>query len=164
MNRWETTIIPVDRHPDTHTDTILTLLAQLHPDWHTEANCRGRTDLMYPSRGEPIDRAVALCEPCPVRRQCADQAQSEHHGIWAGVVLRTDGWRASRSRRNDTLDVLADREWHTALHVAETIGVDRSTVSRTLAQFTAAGITERRRYDGPEPGPTPLLYRQKDET
>lgn len=50
-------------------------------------------DMWFPDDGQRnmIDRAIEVCERCPVHQQCFDRAleTQEHYGIWGGV--RFDG-------------------------------------------------------------------------
>lgn len=61
------------------------------PAWHAEAACRGRGELFF-AEGKSREaqaarqKAVELCDGCPVRAQCfryADHAEVRH-GVWAG--------------------------------------------------------------------------------
>lgn len=60
------------------------------PAWHAQAACRGATALFFPNRGENIRNQRHICDECPVRTQCLDQALAfgEHHGIWGGHTER----------------------------------------------------------------------------
>lgn len=59
--------------------------------WRTRAACRG-----YPSRlwfsYDPDEqaRAAAVCDRCPVRGPCLDEAmeRGEIHGIWGGLTVK----------------------------------------------------------------------------
>jgi WhiB family redox-sensing transcriptional regulator len=61
-------------------------------DWVLRARCREEpTDTFFPdtrNRGVSHDRALALCQECPVRAECLDFAVSngEKYGIWGGTV------------------------------------------------------------------------------
>lgn len=60
------------------------------PAWFAHAACIGQTDAFYPTRGEDVRPAKALCESCPVRDRCralADTA-SAGFGIWGGTSER----------------------------------------------------------------------------
>ena len=73
-------------------------------DWASLALCQGMTDLFYPPSGdnEGFDAAKAVCDRCPVRRQCLDFAMrfEETEGIWGGTSgrerreLRRSQWAA----------------------------------------------------------------------
>ena len=64
----------------------------LRPSWHRRAACRGKgTDWWFPSHGGINDAARAVCEACPVRREClsfALEAPEALAGIWAGTSER----------------------------------------------------------------------------
>jgi hypothetical protein len=57
-------------------------------EWMARGLCRGSTDLMHDA--SRVDEAVAVCENCPVRRECFEYALSLGNlaaGAWAGVTL-----------------------------------------------------------------------------
>ncbi len=83
---------------------VETLLAELvnRPAWHSQANCRGADpDLFFPPRGarRVTQRAMAICEDCPVRAECLASALEVWwiQGVWGGLsaterkVLRKRG-------------------------------------------------------------------------
>lgn len=85
-------------------------------DWRRRAACRGKLHLFYPSgSGHPPDAeaAKALCQSCPVRRECLEfvmrdaTSSFEGTGIWAG--LNPAERRALRRIRSDH-DSRFDRE------------------------------------------------------
>lgn len=57
--------------------------------WQAAAACRGYpTEWWFPKRGEPLGRALELCDRCPVRDECLAASMGpprEKHGIWGGV-------------------------------------------------------------------------------
>ena len=69
------------------------------PSWFDRGICTGK----YPQRSNPFfpqvrggrfdqktrDRAVSMCDGCPVKSECLDYARSIHgvSGIWGGVVF-----------------------------------------------------------------------------
>ena len=62
-------------------------------DWITQAACRGQDpNRWHPHRGDRITSAaaVAVCETCPVARDCLDYAVSNRidYGIWGGLSER----------------------------------------------------------------------------
>lgn len=72
--------------------------------WQREAACRGlglgeSQTIFFPSRGESVEDARAICEGCPVAAECLDFAL-EHHciGVWGGTTERQR--RQLRRRRN----------------------------------------------------------------
>jgi WhiB family redox-sensing transcriptional regulator len=68
------------------------------PAWQRRAPCRGRgCDWWFPTSREADEAARAVCEPCPVRRECLAYAMADRElvGIWAG----TDAAERRRLRR-----------------------------------------------------------------
>jgi hypothetical protein len=99
----------VRTEPDTGpmtSEEILDLLDALRPAWHGDAECRGRTDVMFPrpGHGRAADWGLAqlLCSRCVVRRQCAEAGRNEHHGMWGGIARDTSSrlnrWHRERNR------------------------------------------------------------------
>lgn len=76
--------------------------------WQDHAACRNTPATVFYPLGHrdtspyrrALDTALAYCEHCPVRTQCADQADQdgERWGVWAGVD-RTHDWRRDGRRR-----------------------------------------------------------------
>lgn len=92
---------------------FLDLLDSLTPDWHERAACNHGLSRDYwpdnhnpdtwfpntpqgrpgkfgrPAREEATAAAIAVCNTCPVKRQCYDDAvkNGETHGIWGGVDM-----------------------------------------------------------------------------
>jgi WhiB family redox-sensing transcriptional regulator len=61
------------------------------PIWQRRAACRGKgCDPWFATTREAEDAAKAVCEPCPVRRECLSYALSDRtlEGIWAGTDER----------------------------------------------------------------------------
>ncbi len=61
--------------------------------WQLQAACRGADPLIFfPSRGENslLLRAKAICQTCPVRQDCLEQAlrDGEKHGVFGGTSER----------------------------------------------------------------------------
>ncbi len=64
--------------------------------WTAFANCRGRSDLFFPRRGERPERrkrreasARAMCEACPVLQPCHEWARrNREYGFWGGETER----------------------------------------------------------------------------
>jgi WhiB family redox-sensing transcriptional regulator len=57
--------------------------------WRARAACRGaNTELFFPGRGADLRSARALCESCPVSRECLDVALEDDRldGIWGGLT------------------------------------------------------------------------------
>lgn len=73
--------------------------------WLAEALCRhGNSDTRwwYPVRrgNEYAQRAIQVCQRCPVREDCLEHALAaeESHGIWGGM---TETERAREARRRE---------------------------------------------------------------
>ena len=70
--------------------------------WQREAACRGlgaseSRALFFPTRGESVDEARAICERCPVADECLDFAlKNGCVGVWGGTTER----QRRRLRRN----------------------------------------------------------------
>jgi WhiB family redox-sensing transcriptional regulator len=71
------------------------------PAWMSDAACAGlNPDQFFPTRGEHVDQAKAVCAGCPVRQACHDYAvaNGEKFGIWGGVS-ENERRRARREAR-----------------------------------------------------------------
>ena len=83
--------------PDDFTSSDVSLPGE-RPSWQRRAACRGKgTDWWFATTREADEAARAVCEPCPVRRDCLAYALGapELVGIWAG----TDERERRRMRR-----------------------------------------------------------------
>ena len=68
-------------------DAILDCLP-VRPAWQARAACRGMNpEIFYPSRGQLLNDARAVCARCPVRDECREWAldRVERFGIWGGL-------------------------------------------------------------------------------
>jgi len=58
---------------------------------YTEGACAGRgdSDLFFSERPDELARAQVICEECPVRLECLEQAleRGEEWGVWGGVIF-----------------------------------------------------------------------------
>ena len=63
-------------------------------EWAAQGNCYTRgvdVSVFFPRLEDPnsfIDRAKAVCEGCPVRSECLEDAMTDTHGIegvWGGL-------------------------------------------------------------------------------
>lgn len=96
------------------------------PEWHQEARCKEQpqemffgveTDETSTKRHRPtltmseVKRAVALCDRCPVRKQCLEYALYNHeeYGVWGGTTKRDRErwWRENDAEwaRRDSVDL-----------------------------------------------------------
>lgn len=56
--------------------------------WRFKALCRGEdTNLFFLPRGDPSRVARSICERCPVRAECLNEAltNKEFAGVWGGM-------------------------------------------------------------------------------
>jgi len=73
--------------------------------WQRDAACRGlgieeSRALFFPSRGDSIEEAKAICQHCPVTEQCLEFALANNCiGVWAGTSDRQRRRMRSSSRR-----------------------------------------------------------------
>ena len=72
--------------------------------WMDDANCRGKTEKMFPREHKDItyiQEAREICASCSVSEQCLSYALefpvADMHGIWAGLTSRQLG--AEQRRR-----------------------------------------------------------------
>lgn len=68
--------------------------------WVTQGACQGHDpDLFFPTQGESVAQAKAICGDCPVREACLEYAleNGEKFGIWGGTSERER--RRIRSQR-----------------------------------------------------------------
>lgn len=63
--------------------------------WQNDANCKGKTRLMFPQHHKDItyiSTARTICKECTVREQCLKDAlqypAADMHGVWAGLTSR----------------------------------------------------------------------------
>jgi WhiB family redox-sensing transcriptional regulator len=63
--------------------------------WQTQANCKGKTQMMFPKHHKDITYIIdarRICSDCPVKTPCLEYALEFHpidmHGVWAGLTSR----------------------------------------------------------------------------
>lgn len=128
--------------PSDRIDAITHLLQR--PDWHAEAACRGRTDVMFPksrNRSQRWAEAIAVCDGCPVRTPCAEAADErpEIHGVWGGQRRMPEAGKVS------VIDLMVDvGGWWSAPQLAETTGWTQQMARRRLREHLLAGRLECR--------------------
>jgi len=82
--------------------------------WQREAACRGLSlaesqAIFFPSRGDSIDEARAICGRCPVTEECLQFALANNCiGVWAGTSDRQRR-KLRRSARANPEQVLVSR-------------------------------------------------------
>jgi WhiB family transcriptional regulator, redox-sensing transcriptional regulator len=60
-------------------------------EWMLQAKCRGATaQEFFPSDGSGVERAMRVCDGCPVKSDCLEYAleQRIEHGVWGGASER----------------------------------------------------------------------------
>jgi WhiB family redox-sensing transcriptional regulator len=70
---------------------VVTALELGRPDWQTHGLCLDYDPtLWFPTRGAHYQRAVDICNRCPVRDQCLQYAldNSIKFGVWGGKSER----------------------------------------------------------------------------
>jgi WhiB family redox-sensing transcriptional regulator len=61
------------------------------PAWRTRGACQTvDPELFFPAPSEPADKAMALCQACPVQGSCLAWAlqAGDLHGVWGGTTAR----------------------------------------------------------------------------
>jgi len=79
----------------TDTHTMTSHEGPLSGDWRDDANCKGKTEFMFPKSYKDITYipyARSLCRGCDVRTECLNYAlefpAADMHGVWAGLTPR----------------------------------------------------------------------------
>ena len=71
--------------------------------WRKEALCKGKTNLFFneDTAKNYYGRARALCQICPVKKECLDYAIDNHEagGFWGGMTYKERYIEARRRRR-----------------------------------------------------------------
>jgi WhiB family redox-sensing transcriptional regulator len=76
---------------------MIALAREADRSWMADALCRNADpDAWYPTAGLPNAWAVAVCNRCTVREQCADYAITinDRHGVWGGLTVEQRNRRA----------------------------------------------------------------------
>ncbi len=72
----------------------MTTTTDVFPDWRQRAACHRAPDpdLWFSDDTARSDKAIGICETCPVLRACAEFAQkvSVSYGVWAGERYHAD--------------------------------------------------------------------------
>lgn len=86
---------------------VAMLLAGDDKDWVQRANCSPlNAELFFPQKGGSTKEAKRICEECPVKLECLEDAleNEEGHGVWGGMTanerktLRSKRLRQQRIR------------------------------------------------------------------
>lgn len=77
----------------------------LMSEWRDQAACKGMdTQLFFPNKGQVPRLALATCNLCPVKLDCADEANKDKRniqGVWGGTTHRErmkPGYKTSLKR------------------------------------------------------------------
>jgi hypothetical protein len=141
-------------------EEVLDYMDTVHDGWHKQAACNDGTgtnvDVFFPSgwagKRTTHKQAVALCDTCRVKSQCAEQGRMEPAGVWAGVARD----RTKSSAGHGTLGLLRrEGGWWTAKRIAAARQVTERTVYRQLGALRADGLVEQQKQDDHRP----TLYR-----
>lgn len=69
------------------------------PGWMLDAACREHPEVSwFPTRGDDVRIARAICTGCLVRAECADYGRREHWGMWGGLSINDRKGRKSTRR------------------------------------------------------------------
>lgn len=80
--------------------------------WRLDGACAGMDSrLWFTERSRPTNRALALCQACPVRRLClaSSLAYAEEYGVWGGFTPDARAPMLRASRRGIPVNVIVDR-------------------------------------------------------
>ena len=76
-------------------------MTEQNTQWMNRGSCRNyEPDVFFPSDGQGVVVAQAICATCPVHQTCLEYAIANHidHGVWGGASER-ERRRIARSRR-----------------------------------------------------------------
>lgn len=108
------------------------------PAWHADAACREHPEIeWFPSRGESLDAARAVCATCIVRDECRADSIDENYGVWAGL--------SERERQRDRAGLVAARK-------AERAAARAAEREARAARREAAAMAEASSDKTPLPG------------
>ena len=92
-------------------------VTSLYPDWHKQALCVGKSDVLFFGASDPdtrppytlgdIKRAKAICHQCPVAAMCLRSAlvNREEYGVWAGTTRKQrKRWLSAIDARQITVE------------------------------------------------------------
>ena len=123
-------------------------LSRLGEDWRANSACRDVDPELFFPVGEAEDGpAKAVCDRCPVRRQCLNRAieAGEAFGVWGGTNPRERKKirerRVAEKRRRSIIDRWA--EYHdsglTTVEIARKLELAPTTLYTTLDRARRAG-------------------------
>jgi len=101
---------------------LVAMMERLRADWWDDAACRGRYDEFFPDRRQfgaavRIREAIATCQTCPVKIECAEAGRDESYGIWGGYLREP-----TPDRRLTVGYFLKDGDWWSVTDLALMIG------------------------------------------
>lgn len=117
------------------------------PDWHDQAACRDTPTAVFFDPEHTLE-ALAICDRCPVRRQCAEAGRHEE-GIWGGLLDRSTRGRTRPGRRVGTPVTIVCAECGepfmrvTQVGITPTVCGYRCRQDRNLRQARAARAKRR---------------------
>jgi len=120
------------------------------PDaWRADAECLNHpTKWWFPEPGQRPERAIAICNECPVKAQCAEAGKDEPHGVWGGIYrCRGRIHYVPSERVTDTdrlLDAFGDtpKSWLTRGVLTERTGIGADNLGIYLARLKDRGLVE----------------------
>ena len=122
------------------------------PDWHADAACKGHpTKWWFPDVGQTADRAIAICNECPVIDHCRREHHDEAFGVWAGVHRQRGRTYVSRRETPTELERIYDalavtpNTWLTYRAVAARAGLQPQRANTYLRRLRDRGIVEHDR-------------------
>lgn len=134
----------VGLHQATTAEELLELIDTLRPAWHARAACHGMTEVMFPvgdvGQSPYVAGAIAVCDRCPVRSECAAAGRSETHGVWGGQRHRRNDWRGPTQRA--ALEAMSDGQWWTAVSVGKWLSVTDVAARKALNRLRDLGVVE----------------------
>lgn len=115
-----------------------------------DALCRDYPhDWWFPSKGDDVTRARAICGRCPIRQECFDHAVAERigYGIWGGVSMEIY-WQSRRPLNDTAMAVLGALEnVDTVRDIAEVTGQTTDGVQQRLVRLRMAGFVASEKRD-----------------
>ena len=79
------------RHDDLLEDIIYRLTSLKEREWMDRAACKGMDpNLFFPERGDikGVNKAIDICNSCPVKAECREYGDMETVGIWGGASTK----------------------------------------------------------------------------
>jgi hypothetical protein len=115
--------------------------------WRDQAACKGCSPaIFFPEQGNSNREAKAICNSCPVQRDCLEAGMNEDFGVWGGMAQDERRFIAGRKwvAATGILETLNDGAWWYSRDIAEAAGLDRNTCQKALKRLHVQGTLERR--------------------